>query len=91
MAQDRERLKASLTELETQLASLENVDPAVQQRLRRTIADIEAMLDEPASAEPQEATFAERLSEGVNHFEATHPNLSGMIGSVIDALGRMGI
>jgi hypothetical protein len=33
----------------------------------------------------------ERLSEAARHFEDSHPNLSGTIGGVIDAIGRMGI
>lgn len=89
MARDRERLNAALEELQAELEEAKNIDPALQERLQRTIDEIHQALEEPETVEQH--SFADRLSEGVNHFEETHPNLAGMLGSVIDALGRMGI
>ena len=101
MSHDRARLETALRHLQTELHSLEGIDPQVRERLEHTIAEIQMQLDEPA-AEAEvptsqsapvaaDATLTERLSETARHFEETHPNLAGMVGSVIDALARMGI
>jgi hypothetical protein len=39
----------------------------------------------------QQESVIERLTEAAKHFDDEHPTLAGMIGSVIDTLGRMGI
>ena len=92
MTPERQRLKTSLVELQRRLAELQDVDPTVRQQLHDTIAEIEALLDEPKPpSDPGEGSLAERLSEAVSHFEESHPTFAGLLGSIIDALGRMGI
>ena len=39
----------------------------------------------------EEHSIIDRLREAAQHFEESHPVLSSMIGSTIDALARMGI
>jgi hypothetical protein len=39
----------------------------------------------------QEETIVDRLSAAQRHFEQTHPTIAGIVGSVINALSRMGI
>ena len=92
MNQDRDRLERALVELDAELAELGSVDPQLRQRLERTLADLRTALDETSRPATQtQPGMVQRLSESARNFEETHPNLSGMIGSVIDALGRMGI
>lgn len=88
MNQDRDRLERALAELDAELAELGSVDPPLRQRLERTLADLRTALKDTPQSQPG---VVQRLSESARNFEETHPNLSGMIGSVIDALGRMGI
>jgi Domain of unknown function (DUF4404) len=38
-----------------------------------------------------EESIIERLSAAERHFEQTHPTLAGIVGSIVNALSRMGI
>jgi hypothetical protein len=78
--------------LHEELSSLDTADEQVRDELRRTVEEIQAALAAPPPpSERKEASFVDRLTHAARHFEETHPNLAGMIGSVIDTLGRMGI
>ena len=69
--------------------------------LETALADIHRLLDQGAAersgtagAEPageHEESIVQRLAAAERHFEQTHPTLAGVLGSVIDALARMGI
>jgi chromosome segregation ATPase len=93
MSHDQERLEQALQELQQELDDLQNVDPQLRQRLERTLADLRSALAQTPRAESarQPPGVVQRLTEAAEHFEETHPTLAGTIGSVIDALGRMGI
>ena len=91
MATDRQRLQATLDDLHAQLGEMEQADPEVRARLQATLAEIQAALAARAQRQPEPESITTRLGEAARHFENSHPNLSGAIGSVIDALGRMGI
>lgn len=95
MADPGERLRATLSELHAELESLQRVDPEVRALLETTIHDIHRAMAAPANRPPpspdEHASLAERLSEAATRFEGQHPTLSGAVGSVIDALGQMGI
>lgn len=81
-------------------------DPEVRAHLESALVDIHALLDAGAalpaddSISPattgglisgEEESIIERLSTAERHFESTHPTLSGIVGSIISALSRMGI
>jgi len=86
---EREKLQATLDALQTQLSQAKSLDPAITARLRATLADVDAAL---AGREPSAGhSPSERLSQVARDFEASHPTLSGAVGSIIDALARMGI
>ncbi|REJ69645.1 MAG: DUF4404 family protein [Planctomycetota bacterium] len=89
MSEEAEKLHATLDELKAELAAVEQDDPEVRRLLEAALADIQAKLsgDEPS----EEPSLVERLSDAAQHYEESHPNLSGMLGGVIDALSRMGI
>lgn len=101
MPEDRARLLAALEQLHDQLAAAEPLDEQVRQRLQQVLDDIQQALEAGAAATPEQPSAApaaqdrgslvDRLSETARHFEETHPTLSGAVGSVIDALSRMGI
>jgi hypothetical protein len=90
MSQAAEKLQAALAELQIALASQSNVEPAVRERLEHALVEIRGAIDKLPDSERHE-TLTGQLSSVAQDFEVSHPNLSGMVGSVIDALARMGI
>ena len=95
MSDPSEKLKAALSTLHAELERLEDASPEEKQLLQSALTDIQSALEvatqeSPPTAEEHESLL-ERLTESAQHFEDSHPTLSGMVGSVIDALGRMGV
>lgn len=89
MADDRQQLLATVAQLKRQLDEVQGLDPATQARLRATLADLEATL---AGQKPaQQPRIGQQLAQAAREFEQSHPILAGTVGSVIDALARMGI
>lgn len=84
---DQQRLQALLLELDRELKATRSLDAQSQELLEQVLADIpEAPVgsDEHKSAES-------RLRELVLRFESEHPRLSGAVGQLADALGKLGI
>jgi acetylornithine deacetylase/succinyl-diaminopimelate desuccinylase-like protein len=92
--------------LHEQQAAAKNLDPNVRTLLKSVLADIDRVLEEqaaesdqaadepsPASDEtrPESESIVARLAETAREFEGTHPALAGTVGSLIDALGNMGV
>jgi hypothetical protein len=50
MPTSRERLQATLTELQAELAELDELDPATRERLQTTLHDVRAALTRPAES-----------------------------------------
>jgi hypothetical protein len=72
------------------------LDPAITANLEGSIAELEQLLLNRAAQETpvqsrHPSGLVDRFAEAARHFEDSHPGLSGTIGGVIDALGRMGI
>jgi hypothetical protein len=97
MTKDAEKLRAMLGQLHTQLESIDEVDPEVRALLESAVADIHQVIrSEETTATPipprdEQESIADRLTHAARHFEESHPTLSGVVGSIIDVLGRMGI
>ena len=89
MTDDQDKLRSTIAELHSELESTEHIDHDVQNMLRQTIDDIHDALGEESSGDS--SSIVGRLNEAARHYEETHPTLSGIIGSIIDTLGRMGI
>jgi hypothetical protein len=95
----REKLEATLTELQAELADLGELDAPVRQRLQTTLAEIRAALARPEggadrsnfSEDNAPHSLAERLNDATRELESTHPELSTTLGGVIHALAQMGI
>lgn len=91
---DRKKLEEALAVLHAELQQLDRVDPEVEQDLRTAMADIEVALGKRSAEEAssdESPPVHDRLAEVMRHYEESHPTLSGVIGSVIDTLSRMGI
>ena len=103
MNDDRIRLEQLLGELRAQLAASSTVDAPLRRRLEQTLSEVQQALSAPGGLPPAATANAspavghsgeplgKRLSEAAIDFEVSHPALAGTLGSLIDALGRMGI
>ena len=91
---DSPDLHATLADLHRQLESAQQVAPNDRELLARVLGDIERVLAKgPAEGQPtaEPESLVTRLTESARNFEESHPTLFGAVGSVIDALSRMGI
>lgn len=85
-----EKLRATVTELEAELASLAELDEATRALLEEAVSELQSTLAKtPADIEPHSLT--ERLTESAEAFEQSHPTLYGIVKRTIDALAQMGI
>jgi hypothetical protein len=99
VATSREKLAATLAELQAELADLDQLDASMRARLQATLGDISAALAQPPDGEIAPAivedsasqSLAERLNDATRGLESTHPELSTTLGGVIHALAQMGI
>jgi chromosome segregation ATPase len=91
---DLAKLKQTLDELHAELERLDPADDQVRTLLSDALADIQTTLQRKESGlaeEPSQTSLPNRLTSAAREFEETHPHLAGLVGSVIDALSRMGI
>ncbi len=96
MTENSQRLRAALDEVHRELEQVGDVDPEIRTMLQSALADMQVVLGDAAAEDDsgpgvEHESIIHRLTEAARHFEQTHPTLSGMLGSTIDALGRMGI
>jgi hypothetical protein len=88
MANDVDQLRSKLEHLQQQLAGTDELKPETREQLAEILADVQRVL---AGKSGKDASISARLSEAAVEFEEQHPTLAGTLGSVIDALSRMGI
>jgi len=96
-----DELRATLEHLHQQLEDFQGRDPRMRQMLVDALHEIEEALhrgeavptegSRTSESDDEDESLLDRLREAAQHFEEEHPVLSGTIGSMIDALGRMGI
>jgi hypothetical protein len=93
MADQHEALRKTLSELQAQLAAIHSVDPQVAQDLQQTIEQARGVLAAQAgqARAEQHQTVVGQLQNAVLRLEVEHPTLAGSVGSLIDALGQIGI
>ncbi|HEY1601397.1 MAG TPA: DUF4404 family protein [Pirellulales bacterium] len=92
-------LRETLARLHEQLRSTPDISAETRTVLQRIVQDIHSLLGETASAgglQPgpsgaRHDSIVRQLANAEQEFQAVHPTLAGVVGSVIDALGRMGI
>jgi hypothetical protein len=91
MSDHLDKLRETLEQLRSQLDELRQHDPRVASHLEATIGEAEAALGGAVKPSEEHESMVQRLSDAVHDYEASHPALSGNLGAIIDALGRMGI
>ena len=85
-----EKIRKTVTELESELGELETIDDETRQLLLQALDEIRAALakDEPHD---QHESLIDRLKRSAEKFEDAHPNVTRLISGLVDGLGQMGI
>ena len=89
MADSTEALHDTLAHLHEQLESAESLDDELRDELRQAMQEIRETLD--AGAHPASEGLIDRIEALTQRFEGSHPQLSEVVGRVVDALARLGI
>jgi hypothetical protein len=95
MNQQLEKLRATLAELESELAGLESLDPQSRAHLASVASEISSALQRtnPISEElaTKSPSLPDQLTENVTAFRTQHPTLAGILQRLIDGLAQLGI
>lgn len=94
MNQRLEKLRATVQDLERELNEIDSLDGATREVLAQAARDIQVALGDQEQASERlaaEPSMTERLRDAARDFETSHPELSGVLERVIDALGQLGI
>jgi len=87
---DSSDLRKTLDKLRAQLGSAPRIDAESRELLRRLSADIDRLVEQPAS-QPAETAHRSSLEELEVRFEVEHPALAQTVRELIDALGKAGL
>ncbi|HEY3135245.1 MAG TPA: DUF4404 family protein [Blastocatellia bacterium] len=89
---DKQQFDLALQQLHHELQQIESVDETERQLLRQLMSDIRKLTRSENSDQLRAPEgLVEELTEGIERFEASHPQATMLMGQVIDALGKMGI
>ena len=85
-----DELEESVTHLRAELAEGKPLSAEDRQLLDRTLADVAQMLDEKQDDPTFGGGIYEELRELSVRLEEAHPNLSVVIGRIVDSLSQLG-
>jgi len=89
---DKQELHNRLEQLHRELQQIESVDEGEQQLLQTLMSDIKKLIEAGESDHLHVSDrLGNRLKEGIELFEASHPQTTMLMGQAIDALAKMGI
>ncbi len=83
------QLRATLSELHEELKDIDQLDDQTREMLTNTANELDEVLGEEASEQRQ--TLSQQLSDVAQEFEDSHPQLTRLLGSIVDALAQLGI
>lgn len=84
---DQNKLHGLLAELDRELKATRSLDAQSQELLQQVLADLPVA----QSGSSGHRSVESRLRDLVVRFESEHPQLSGAVSQVADALARLGI
>lgn len=87
----KERLRELVSNLHEELERTPQVDAEGRQLLRELTGDIEELVGHEAPPADSRESATERVESAAVRLEAEHPRLAGILGEIVDALGRLGI
>jgi cytochrome c556 len=85
-----DKLRQTLSQLEEELRSVDSLDEATRAQLAEAADEIMAAVERGSRSEATrraEGSLQDRLAE----FEASHPQLAGVVSRVLDGLAQLGI
>lgn len=89
---DKQEFREQLERLHSQLQHLGSADESEQLLLHQLKTDIQSLLDQKEDYEKRHYdSLSKRLREAIEKFEASHPNVSLLMGQFADALAKIGI
>ena len=89
---DKQEFREQLQRLHIQLQQVGSVDESDQVLLQQLNGDIRALLDHKEDYERDHyESLSRRLKETIEKIEASHPNLTLLMGQIADALAKIGI
>ena len=89
---DDQELRKLIEQLHAEIQSTHTVDKEGQELLARLESDIQELLDRTeGNVTPVHPSTVQRLEEGLRHFEATHPALTTLLSTFLEALSNVGI
>jgi hypothetical protein len=89
---DKQEFREQLQRLHIQLQQAGSVDEPDQLLLRQLNSDIELLLEHKEDYERHHYdSLSTRLRESMEKIEASHPNLTLLMGQIADALAKIGI
>lgn len=91
MTEPIDKLRATVTELENELRSIETFDAEARAVLEQAVLDILLALHKAAPGQPAPQSLVDRLHAAAQEFEDSHPTVTGILSRLIDGLGQMGI
>jgi hypothetical protein len=87
---DKKQLLETLDALRAEVAQASEVDPQMLDELRQLTDEIQQSIDDAESPAAGDENAPHGLKDLLLKFEAEHPQLSGAVGRVADALAAMG-
>jgi len=90
MADRLDKLRATLSELEAELRSVESLDDTTREELAQAAAEIAASLRR-GKRSPQTRQAEDSLQNRLVEFEAANPQLAGIVSRLLDGLAQLGI
>ena len=90
MADRLDKLRATLSELDAELRSIDSLDDATREELAEAAAEIAASLRRGKRSEKTQMA-ADSLQNRLVEFEAANPQLAGIVSRLLDGLAQLGI
>jgi hypothetical protein len=92
MSELKERLQATVRDLEQELAQSGPLDRESRDLLEQAAREIRSKLDATQTeGENPAESLVERVNTAARRFESTHPTLSGILERIADGLAQLGI
>ncbi len=89
---DEQQLNERLQRLHSELDQTEVNDDASRAHIENLRSSMQPILDPTVATQPHHYhSLRERLSDAVDHFEVSHPQLTLSIGDVLDNLAAIGL
>ena len=88
---DKQQLHNRLEQLHGELQQIESVGEGEQQLLQTLMNDIKKLIEAGEDDHNVSDRLGERLKEGIELLEASHPRATMLMGQVFDALAKIGI